>query len=122
MSGERPVARARRENVPGGRTTRSTRVYWSAEEFAVVAGRAAALGVSVPRLLTDLALSPEPGGTAAERRAQMVELYRLTRVLCELVVQIRGCPGVDGLVAELRSAVSEVGRAIGGLAGLGVSS
>jgi len=73
------LGRRRRANTPGGRQVKVT----EAEE-AVLVRLAEQAGVSVPRLLVEAATAAEHGGagvTATERRAAVVELMTVSRVL-----------------------------------------
>lgn len=72
--------RRRRANEAGGRDIRRE-VTVTAEEDAKLIELAAAQGVTVPRLLFEAALSPNPGETATQRRDLGVLLFDLRRIL-----------------------------------------
>lgn len=75
-----PVGRRRRQpNVAGGRTGSRVDVKLSAEETALLRAKADELGVSVPRLLVESALTAVE--TSTERRNALTELFALQRVL-----------------------------------------
>lgn len=89
----RPFRRRRRENAPGGRS-HSHRVRVSPEEEAQLVLRAERLGVSVPRLLVESALSEGAAAVAVEQREREartqlnVELNRLQRQVGAIGVNI----------------------------------
>ena len=66
--------------MAGGRS-RKHEVKVSETEADLLAAKAAGLGVSVPRLLVECALSPVSGETSSERRAAMAELFAVHRLL-----------------------------------------
>jgi hypothetical protein len=115
------VAGRRRANVPGGRSTRRAGFTMSPEEAAVLEARAAAAGLRVSVYVAERALS-EDGGTAAERRAWMGQLWGLERRLCELVVVVRGRPDGELVASLVRPVVGEIRRVVGELERLGVRS
>jgi hypothetical protein len=115
------VAGRRRANVPGGRSTRRAGFTMSPEEAAVLEARAAAAGLRVSVYVAERALSTD-GGTAAERRAWMGQLWGLERRLCELVVVVRGRPDGELVASLVRPVVGEIRRVVGELERLGVRS
>ncbi len=74
------LGRRRRANTPGGRRFAHQVKVTEAEE-AVLVRLAEAAGVSVPRLLVEAATATETGVTSTERRAAIVELMTVSRVL-----------------------------------------
>jgi hypothetical protein len=93
----------------------------SPEEAAVLEARAAAAGVRVSVYVAERALSTD-GGTAAERRVWMGQLWALERRLCELVVVARGRPDGELVASLVRPVVGEIRRVVGQLERLGVRS
>jgi hypothetical protein len=77
----RPVGRVRRRREAEPRRV-SQQVLLTAEEQEQLRARAGELGVSVPRLLVESALSGVE--TPAERRAWIVELFELRRLLATI--------------------------------------
>lgn len=73
------MRRARRENVPGGRQHRHV-VKVSPEEEALLLAKAAAQGVTIPRLLVESAMAGG-GETASQRRQLLAELFAVHRLL-----------------------------------------
>ncbi len=91
---------------------------------------AAQAGVSVPRLLVEAALAGEPGVSASERRAGLVELFAVSRVLAGVVSnlnQVARAANASGEVPtetmalreEIRALLPRVGRAMEGLSDRG---
>ncbi|WP_436792064.1 hypothetical protein [Yinghuangia sp. YIM S10712] len=94
--------------------------------FAVVAGRAAALGVSVPRFLAEAALAGEVP-TVTERHAVYGELVAVRRLLAVLGNDVNRiardlnaggqCPGgLDAVLAKVRATAERVDVLAEGLA------
>ncbi|MFI1582429.1 plasmid mobilization protein [Embleya sp. NPDC020630] len=79
-SGDGPT-RARLPREPGGRR-RVTKVLMTEAEYTFVSAKAAAQGVSVPRLLVESAANDAP--TATERRAFYAELLAVRRQLAHI--------------------------------------
>ena len=77
-SSKRVFSRRRRANVVGGRVHKHN-VRVSAEEEAALVVRAAANGVSVPRLLVEAALADAHG--VVDRRGDLLELFSVARTL-----------------------------------------
>lgn len=73
------LGRRRRANTPGGRQ-HAHQVRVSAEEEAVLTRFAAEAGVPVPRLLVEAAVAQDKV-TATDRRAILVALFELNRVV-----------------------------------------
>jgi hypothetical protein len=94
----------------------------SPEEAAVLEARAAAAGVRVSVYVAERALSEDGGGTAAERRVWLGQLWGLERRLCELVVVVRGRPDGELVASLVRPVVGEIRRVVGELERLGVRS
>lgn len=120
----RPFRRRRRENAPGGRS-HSHRVRVSPEEEAQLVLRAERLGVSVPRLLVESALSEGAGAVEvhqreSEHRLQLnVELNRLQRQVGAIGVNINQIaratnatgewqPELEHSLAHLRNVLRQV--------------
>jgi hypothetical protein len=108
--------------VPGGRSERSTRIYWSPEEAAVVETRAARLGIRVSRLLRELALAPESPAGATERRTQIATIYGLQRSLSAAALELRATPGNEVLIERIRGLVEDADQALACLVALGRAS
>lgn len=108
----RALARRRRANVAGGRK-HSHRVLVTPEEEERLAARATAEGVTVPRLLIESALA-EYGETASQRRALMVELFRVNRLLGSIANNVnqiaRHANAGDEFPADAAAAVAAVRR------------
>gem|GEM_PF-1574788 len=66
MTGTASVRRKRQENVPGGRTAPPIKVKCTDEQRDLLRLRAAAEGVSVPRLLVESTLNPQWRGEGVE--------------------------------------------------------
>jgi hypothetical protein len=111
--------RAYRPRVPGGRSSRRAGFTLSPEEAALLEERAAAAGLSVSVYVAGRALS-EDGGSDAERRVWVGQLWALERSLCELVVAVRGRPDGEQVAALVRPVVEEIQRVVSDLVGLGV--
>ena len=79
---KRRLVRRRRENSPKGTKIRRE-VLVTAEELARLTIRAEREGVTVPRLLVSAAIS-ESVETPTERRAAMIELMALHRLLASV--------------------------------------
>jgi Bacterial mobilisation protein (MobC) len=117
--GSRPVERVRRRREAEPRRV-SQQVLLTEEERDQLRARAGELGVSVPRLLVESALSGVK--TPAQRRSWMTELFELRRLLATVANNVnqlarvantseelpvsgrlsRTFGEVDGLAAELR--------------------
>lgn len=76
----RLFARQRRANAPGGRH-HAHKVKVTPEEEGQLLRLAAAQHVTIPRLLVESALAAEAGETVTERRALLVELFAVHRLL-----------------------------------------
>jgi len=74
------LGRRRRANAPGGRRVVAHQVKVTAEEEAVLVRLAEQAGVSVPRLLVESAVAQDKV-TATDRRAILVALFELNRVV-----------------------------------------
>lgn len=109
----RPGARQRR--LPGGRR-HGIYVRLSDQELQTLEDRAAAAGVSVPRLLVEAALAGD-AQTASERRALVVELLgarRLTAAVGNNLNQLTRVANATGEVPpELSATLHATARAIG---------
>lgn len=80
----RRFGRRRQANAVGGRT-KAHLVRTTEAEAAALAARAAAVGVSVPRLMVESALAdPGRSQTTAQRHEAMVELLALRRLMAGL--------------------------------------
>lgn len=75
--------RRRRANVQGGRA-RPHKVAVSEQEAVELKRRAAAAGVTVPRLMVEAALSSTPVETITERRAAITELLKMQRLVSSI--------------------------------------
>lgn len=75
--------RRRRANVQGGRG-RPHKVSVSELEAVELKRRAAAAGVTVPRLMVEAALSSTPVETITERRAAVTELLKMQRLVSSI--------------------------------------
>ena len=92
-------SRRRRERTP---RTGSFKVRVSQREREGLQLRAAALGVSVPRLLVESALSGVE--TPAERRAWMAELFELRRLVATVANNVNQLAKVANTTGELPAA------------------
>ena len=75
--------RRRRANVQGGRG-RPHKVSVSELEAVELKRRAAAAGLTVPRLMVEAALSSTPVETITERRAAITELLKMQRLVSSI--------------------------------------
>jgi hypothetical protein len=89
----RPAGRVRRRRETGPREI-SQQVLLTAREREQLRARAGELGVSVPRLLVESALSGVE--TPAERRAWIAELFELRRLLATIANSCRRPSGWGG--------------------------
>ncbi len=117
----RAARRRRRKNVAGGRT-HSHQVVVSPEEELKLQAKADELGVSIPRLLIESALSPAVR-TLPERRANAAALLSAMGLLGAIsrnVNQLAKAANTTGEVSEdlqaTLSAVRRVGDRVSGLA------
>jgi hypothetical protein len=119
------VMARRRTNAPdGGRPVR-VGISLTVEEAGMIAARAAELGLTASAYVAQRALSEE-GSTAAERRAQLQEVWALQRELSRVADVLRTSWAVSDaeraeLRAGLRAVVGQLGVVAGDLAALGVT-
>ena len=129
VTGGGRLRRRRRANLEQGSREVVQKVYLTADELADLRVRAAAAGVTVPRLLVESALA-ERGETVTERRALGAQLLGLQNVLgrtADNVNQIarhantvHEVPSNFGAtLTEIRRAVSAVGEVVEGLVDVG---
>ncbi len=122
----RPLGRRRRANVARGRRV-AYQVKVTGEEQARLIALAEAQEVTVPRLLVESALA-SVGETSTQRRAAMVELFAIRRLLATVanngnqlarIANISGeVPGrLEAVLLELRGLAGRIDAAIDGLAG-----
>lgn len=112
----RPVAAAgrgaaRMKRLPGGRSHQA-RVTMSDGEYAVIAARAAAARVSVPRFLAEAALAGD-AVTASERRALVAELLAARRLAAALGGNLNQLARVANATGQLRPEVTAAAAAAG---------
>jgi len=104
-----PLGRARR-----GREREPRRVYQQVklteEERDRLRARAAELGVSVPRLMVESALSGG-SGTSTERRREMAELFETRRLLATVANNVNQLARTANTTGEL-PAQQRLGRAV----------
>lgn len=123
---KRAVRRRRRANAPGGRGHRHE-VVLSEHEEARLRERADELGVTVPRLLVEAALSPG-SGPATQRHAQITGLFEQLRTLNGMAVNInqlarlgntdqRVPAGTGQALGEIAAAVAKVNVVLDEVAG-----
>src|SRR5699024_63258 len=84
----RAARRRRQENTVQGRTRRR-QVRLTVAEDEALAARAAAEGVSVPRLLLEQGLAEDVGVTLEERRQWLAQLFAVERPVASMVVRAR---------------------------------
>jgi Bacterial mobilisation protein (MobC) len=98
--GSRPLGRTRRQRQTHPREAEQ-KVKLSLEEKEQLRERASKLGVSVPRLMVEAALSGVE--TPAERRAWIAELFELRRLLATVannVNQLAKTANISGALPE----------------------
>jgi uncharacterized protein (DUF1778 family) len=104
------LGKKRRDNVPGGRQ-HTHRVRVSPEEEGALVARAAALHVTVPRLMIEAALS-DAGETASDRRnlaAELLAVRGLLRAISNNVNQLAKHANATGVLpAETASTLRVV--------------
>jgi hypothetical protein len=113
----RSLRRRRLPNVDGGRPF-AHQVMASAEEEAAIQARARVLGVSVPRLLLESALTPTPAGSVtglppADKVEICDQLYGLARLIRQIgtnVNQIAKAANATGEVGEDLAATTDAVR------------
>jgi hypothetical protein len=114
-----PRGRQRRAREPRPRRVFQQVTLTEAEQRAL-RERAGELGVSVPRLLVESALSTQ-GETATERRAAIAELFEVRRLVATVannVNQLAKAANISGQVAErdqLQATLGEVDELLGRL-------
>jgi hypothetical protein len=94
----RPVGRVRRRRGAEPRRV-SQQVLLTAEEQEQLRARAGELGVSVPRLLVESALSGVE--TPAERRAWIAELFELRRLLATIANNVNQLAKTANITGEV---------------------
>jgi 16S rRNA U516 pseudouridylate synthase RsuA-like enzyme len=121
--GERaPAGRSRRAREPAARRV-VQKVKLTEGERDQLRARAAELGVSVPRLLVESALA-EATVTGTERRAEMVELFEVRRLLATVANNVNQLARVANTAGEvpvgqrLENAVEDVEAIVGRLRAL----
>lgn len=130
VAGSRSVRRRRQANAPGGRSAAPVQVKLTPSERELLVLRAAAEGVSLPRLLVESTLNPQwrgegsasGGGAGLSRRQEALvaleqasELRNLLGALGRNINQIaRFVNSTDGeLPGELSASLAAVQRAAG---------
>lgn len=108
-------AGARQRRLPGGRRHKFT-VRLSEQELQTVQDRAAAAGISIPRLMVEATLAGD-AQTASERRAVVVELLAVRRLALAVgnnLNQVARVANATGQVPpELSATLHATARAIG---------
>lgn len=102
----RVLGRKRRANAAGGRQF-SHQVKVTAEEEAVLAQRAAAQDVSIPRLLVESATSDEAPETATERRKDLASLFEMYRLLANVANNVNQIAKATNTTREMQPRIFE---------------
>jgi len=106
-------ARLRRQE--GGRNRRVT-IRLSDEEYSQIGARAAAAGVSLPRLLVESGLAPATL-TQTERRSLYAELFALKRQIADLGTKLDSPAGLSASALSVRRAMTRLSEVMARLSG-----
>ena len=113
----RPLGRSRREREPVPRRV-FQQVKLTEEEQQQLRARAAALGVSVPRLMVESALGGATG-MVPDRQVEVAELFEVRRVLATVannvnqLARLANTTGELGMQGRLEDALADVEEVVG---------
>ena len=113
----RPLGRSRREREPVPRRV-FQQVKLTEDEQQQLRARAAALGVSVPRLMVESALGGATG-MAPDRQREVAELFEVRRVLSTVannvnqLARLANTTGELGMQDRLEEALAEIEEVVG---------